>query len=74
MVEGEGQPCIKGVYIVPILILVLLFWIGSRKMYCALGRRGQLRFGNFNARVGRSVDVDNAIGMFGEDTSGNSPF
>ena len=30
--------------------------------------------GNFNARVGRSVEVDDVIGMFGEDTcnaSGN---
>ena len=33
--------------------------------------------GDFNARVGRSVDVDDVIGMFGEDTcnaSGNSLF
>ena len=33
--------------------------------------------GDFNARVGRSVEVDDVIGMFGEDTcnaSGNSLF
>ena len=33
--------------------------------------------GDFNARVGRSVELDDVIGMFGEDTcnaSGNSPF
>ena len=29
-------------------------------------------FGHFNARVGRSVEVDNVIGMFGEDTCNGS--
>ena len=57
--------------------LVLLLWmvvaIDSRRKCWALEKRGQLYY-DFNARVGRSVDVDDVVGMFGEDTcsaSGN---
>ena len=40
-------------------------------------KRKVVLLGDFNARVGRSVELDNVIGMFGEDTcnaSGNSLF
>ena len=33
------------------------------------GEKGSFELlGDFNARVGRSVDVDDVVGMFGEDT------
>ena len=43
----------------------------------SFGEKGQVvLFGDFNACVGRPVEVDDVIGVFGEDTcnaSGNSP-
>ena len=29
-------------------------------------------FGDFNARVGKSIEIDDVIGMFGEDTCNSS--
>ena len=47
----------------------------SARMYLALRKKGRVvLLGDFNARVGKSVEMDNVIGMFGEDTcnaSGN---
>ena len=37
-----------------------------KRMYLALGR--VVLLGDFNARVGQSVEMDDVIGMFGEDT------
>ena len=44
-------------------------------MYLVLGRRGKVvLLCDFNARVGRSAQIDDVVGMFGENTcnaSGN---
>ena len=60
-----------------LIVQAFLLWIvvisGLKKMYLVLGRRERL-FCDINARAGRSVQIDDVIGIFGEDTynaSGN---
>ena len=77
---GEDQHCTLDVCICLLILQALLLWkavMGGLKKIYILSFREKGRvvlLGDFNARVGRSVEVDDVIGMFGEDTcnaSGN---
>ena len=61
--RGGSALLIDCVYTCLLIVLVLLLWIGvmigSRKMYC----EGNSCAVDFNARVGRSIDVDDVIGL-----------
>ena len=80
MGRGEGQPCL---YVVCIYLptdsssVAVVDSCYDRLKEDVLGFREKgsvVLLGDFNARVGRSADVDDVIGLFGEDTcnaSGN---
>ena len=53
--------------------LILHFLHSVKEDVLSFREKGQVvLLGDFNARVGRSVEVDDVIGMFGEDTCNDS--
>ena len=74
--RGEDQHCTLDVCICLLIVQALLLCSGRLKEdVLSFREKGQIvLLGDFNARDGRSVEVDDVIGMFGEDTcnaSGN---
>ena len=70
--EGEGKHC---TFVVCICLQIALVFQFIEESYASLKedvlgfkQKGRVvLLGDFNARVGRSTDVDDVIGMFGEE-------
>ena len=73
---GEAQPCRSGVCICLLIVgIVLSIERSLKRMYLPLRKRdGWVSLGYFNVRVGtcKSVEMDDVIGLFGEDTCNSS--
>ena len=70
--RGEAN-IVHGMCICILIVQAFLLWIvvmrDLKKTYLVLGRsEGFFLLGDFNARVGRSVQRHDVIGMFGKDT------
>ena len=76
--RGEGKHCTQDVCICLLIVQAFLLWKYScygrlKEDVLSFREKGKVvLLGDFNARFGRSVQIDDVIGMFGEDTCNTS--